>query len=157
MNRFFDVAWLVREGTVFTYYLPVSLTLTISNPVLPVCARVTLFEHCSLTVAEGEKVAIIGEPGVGKRALLNILGLLDTCCYADPRACCQTWNLPYGGTRKSGSCCRNLRSSAPLSIVDNVKLLLLHVRTPGKGNSGRSDQLVDALWTSGLSWQKPLE
>ena len=51
---------------------------------------VTLLEHFSLTVAEGEKVAIVGESGLGKSTLLNILGLLDTCCWADPRLCYRT-------------------------------------------------------------------
>ncbi|WP_445339582.1 ATP-binding cassette domain-containing protein [Bifidobacterium sp. ESL0825] len=55
----------------------------------------TLFEHFSLTVAEGEKVAIVGESGLGKSALLNVPRLLDSAiralmrCWADPRALCQ--------------------------------------------------------------------
>ena len=74
---------------------------------------VALLGHFSLTVAEGEKVAIVGDPGLGKSTLLSILGLLDTCCWADPRLCCRTWNLLHGGTRKSGSSCKNQGSSAP--------------------------------------------
>ena len=94
-------------------------------------SSITLLENFSLTVAEGEKLAIVGESGVGKSSLLNILGLID-------RHYAGSYTLLGRSARelsdRESAAWRNqrigfvLQESAlinSLSIADNIKLPLL--------------------------------
>ncbi|WP_290075028.1 ATP-binding cassette domain-containing protein, partial [Lactobacillus intestinalis] len=40
-------------------------------------SQISILNDFNLEVNTGEKIAIVGESGVGKSSLLNILGLLD--------------------------------------------------------------------------------
>ena len=39
--------------------------------------QLSILSNFNLEVAAGEKIAIVGESGVGKSSLLNIIGLID--------------------------------------------------------------------------------
>ena len=39
--------------------------------------QISILNDFKLEVADGEKIAIVGESGVGKSSLLNIIGLID--------------------------------------------------------------------------------
>ena len=126
-------------------------------------SSITLLENFSLTVAEGEKLAIVGESGVGKSSLLNILGLID-------RHYAGSYTLLGRSARelsdRESAAWRNqrigfvLQESAlinSLSIADNIKLPLLYARPPGSGRSGRFEEVVDTLDIGPILRKKPLE
>ena len=126
-------------------------------------SSVTLLEHFSLTVAEGEKVAIVGESGVGKSTLLNILGLLDTRYEGSYRLLGRSArtlsDLESAAWRnqKIGFVLQESALIGSLSIADNIRLPLLYARTPRKGDSRRFDQVVDSLGIGSILSKKPLE
>jgi ABC-type lipoprotein export system ATPase subunit len=59
-----------------------------------------------LSIAEGERVAIVGQSGVGKSTLLHILGTLDhpSCSGVRTSSASPPTSSPSSGTRRSASC-----------------------------------------------------
>lgn len=125
---------------------------------------VTVLDGFSLSVAQGEKVAIAGESGVGKSSLLNILGLIDQR-YSGSYTILGR-NAREMSDRES-SAWRNerigfvLQESAlihSLSIADNIKLPMLYARSiDRRGQQGRFEEIVDTLDIGSILHKKPLE
>lgn len=126
-------------------------------------SSVTLLENFSLTVAEGEKLAIVGESGVGKSSLLNILGLIDrhyagsyTLLGRSARELSDRESAAWRNQR-IGFVLQESALISSLSIADNIKLPLLYARPPGSGRSGRFEEVVDTLDIGPILRKKPLE
>ena len=126
-------------------------------------AVVTILEEFTLEVCQGERVAIIGESGVGKSSLLNILGLID-------RRFSGTY-LRFGRdvadlSDRGAASLRNdrigfvLQESAlinTLTIADNIRLPLLYARQQQAGGGGNFDRLVDSLGIAPILKKTPVE
>ena len=126
-------------------------------------SSVTLLEHFSLTVAQGEKVAIVGESGVGKSTLLNILGLLDkryegsyTLLGRSARTLSDRESAAWRN-QKIGFVLQESALINSLSIADNITLPLLYTRIPRSEHSTRVDEVADSLGIGSILHKKPLE
>lgn len=120
-------------------------------------------EGFALTVADGERIAIVGESGVGKSTLLNILGLIDRSFEGRYEL------LGHDVSALSESdlaACRNqslgfvLQESAlinSLSIADNITLPFLYSRPRVKDWRKRFDETIDSLGISHIVHKKPLD
>ena len=64
-----------------------------------------LFSGLSLTLAAGEYVAIMGESGVGKSTLLNLIAGLDPADAGEIRHCCSPTNRPTTSTPTPPATC----------------------------------------------------
>lgn len=125
---------------------------------------VEALEGFSLSVKSGETVAIMGESGVGKSTLLNILGLIDpnyNGCYqlfgkntrelSDEEAA--TWR-----NRRIGFVLQESALVDSMSIADNVRLPFAYANRDLRGDSeARLGELAKALGIHGLLEKKPLE
>lgn len=118
----------------------------------------------SLRVDEGERIAIVGESGVGKSSLLNILGLLDRSYHGSYTLLGRRVSELSDGERarwRNGSIGFVLQESAlieSLSIENNIRLPLLYGR-PSEGACERNSfgDIVEALGISSILRKKPLE
>ncbi len=125
---------------------------------------VEALEGFSLSVKSGETVAIMGESGVGKSTLLNILGLIDPHykgCYqlfgkntrdlSDDEAA--TWR-----NRRIGFVLQESALVDSMSIADNVRLPFAYAnRDLRRDSDARLGELAKALGIHGLLEKKPLE
>lgn len=126
-------------------------------------APLSALENFSLRVVRGEKIAIIGESGVGKSTLLNILGLIDRKFSGTysllgrnvhdlPESELALWRNQLLGFVLQESALINT-----LSIADNITLPLLYSRPKMRDWSERFDELVESLGISQIVDKKPLE
>ena len=109
----------------------------------------------SLTVEEGEFLAIMGPSGSGKSTLMNLLGLLDTPTsgtYRDTRRRrvyrLMRRNSLRRARARSASCSSRSISSLALSIMRNVTLPLIYARTPSRQREGKA---VAAMTAAGIT------
>ncbi len=126
-------------------------------------APLSALENFSLRVAGGEKIAIVGESGIGKSTLLNILGLIDRKFSGRYRLLDRDVD---GLSESELAALRNqslgfvLQESAlinTLSIADNITLPLLYSRPKIQDWRERFDEIVESLGISHITDKKPLE
>ncbi|MBQ7926606.1 MAG: ATP-binding cassette domain-containing protein [Lachnospiraceae bacterium] len=126
--------------------------------------KLSILNDFKLEVHAGEKIAIVGESGVGKSSLLNIIGLLDMDYIGEYAL----WNTPTGKVRgKEMARWRNekigfvLQESAlinSLTIEDNIKLPLLYAEsTKKKLRLEDYEKVVDEIGIRSILKKKPLE
>lgn len=92
----------------------------------------SILKNFTLNVMQGEKISIIGESGVGKTSLLNILGLLDTNFQGEYKLFDSNIKnlsqnkLSQWRNQKIGFVLQDSALINSLSIEDNIKLPLLY-------------------------------
>jgi putative ABC transport system ATP-binding protein len=108
----------------------------------------------SLTVQEGEFVAIMGPSGSGKSTLMNLLGLLDTPTSGsykirgvDVSSLGQD-ELAEARSREIGFVFQSFNLLPRTSIMRNVTLPLIYAHTPDRE---RHDRAVAAMTAAGLT------
>lgn len=94
--------------------------------------NVSVLNNFELTVQAGEKVAMVGESGVGKSSLLNILGLLDRNYQGDYHLFGSVTTdlsekqLSQWRNQKIGFVLQDSALIGSLNIADNIKLPLYY-------------------------------
>lgn len=116
--------------------------------------EVRALDRASLTIQEGEFVAIIGPSGSGKSTLMNIMGCLDIADageylldgqhiekYSDDE-------LAKIRNKKIGFVFQNFNLLSRMTALENVALPLVY---QGKGMSARKKRAMEALEQVGLT------
>ena len=108
----------------------------------------------SLTVQEGEFVAIMGPSGSGKSTLMNLLGLLDTPTSGtyhirgvDVSSLNQI-ELAEARSREIGFVFQSFNLLSRTSIMRNVTLPMIYAHTPDRE---RHDRAIAAMTAAGLT------
>ncbi|MDR3685908.1 MAG: ABC transporter ATP-binding protein [Coriobacteriia bacterium] len=108
----------------------------------------------SLTVQEGEFVAIMGPSGSGKSTLMNLLGLLDTPTSGSYRirgvdvSSLNQAELAEARSREIGFVFQSFNLLPRTSIMRNVSLPMIYSHTPDRE---RHDRAVAAMTAAGLT------
>lgn len=116
-------------------------------------STVRILNNISLTVDEGDYLAIMGPSGSGKTTLMNLIGCLDvpTCgsYILDGRdiTSCSSNELSEIRNKKIGFVFQSFNLLPKLSAVENVALPLLY---GGVKKSVRTEMALEALKTVGL-------
>lgn len=123
----------------------------------------SLLEHFDLEVKEGEKIAIVGESGVGKSTLLNIIGLLDM----DYRGTYELFGTQVRSMReRERALWRNekigfiLQESAlvnTLTMEDNIKFPYLYCKKGKDHQRQRFEKIVEAIGIQSILKKRPYE
>ncbi|AOZ73406.1 ABC transporter [Boudabousia tangfeifanii] len=126
-------------------------------------STVTLLQNFSLNVQEGEKIAIVGESGVGKSTLLNIIGLIDRDyagtyhLFGQDVAELSDRELAYLRNQKIGFVLQESALINSLSLADNIKLPFLYSKDPKRHLAERFDEVVTTLGIEPILSKKPLD
>lgn len=124
----------------------------------------SILKDFSLNIREGEKVSIIGESGVGKTSLLNILGLLDTkfqgeyTLFDSNVKNLSQDKLSQWRNQKIGFVLQDSALINSLSIEDNIKLPLMYAKLEKDLNAeDHFKRIVNKIGLDSILKKKPLE
>lgn len=124
----------------------------------------SILKDFSLNIREGEKVSIIGESGVGKTSLLNILGLLDTkfqgeyTLFDSNIKDLSQDKLSQWRNQKIGFVLQDSALINSLSIEDNIKLPLMYAKLEKDLNAeDHFKRIVNKIGLDSILKNKPLE
>lgn len=124
----------------------------------------SILKDFSLNIREGEKVSIIGESGVGKSSLLNILGLLDTkfqgeyTLFDSNIKDLSQDKLSQWRNQKIGFVLQDSALINSLSIEDNIKLPLMYAKLEKDLNAeAHFKRIVNKIGLDSILKKKPLE
>jgi putative ABC transport system ATP-binding protein len=119
--------------------------------------QVSALDGISLTVQQGEFVAIMGPSGSGKSTLMNILGCLDRPTSGSYILAGEDVNrmnreqLAYVRNRKIGFIFQSYNLLAQASALDNVLLPVVYSRNGHISNRARLEMAREALASVGLT------
>ncbi len=126
--------------------------------------QISILNNFNIKINAGEKIAIIGESGVGKSSLLNIVGLLDEDyngeyhLFGTSTENLHTNELAVLRNQKIGFVLQESSLINSLTIEDNIKLPLLYAGTKRKKiNTEDFDKIVDTIGIRSILKKKPLE
>lgn len=124
----------------------------------------SILKDFSLNIREGEKVSIIGESGVGKSSLLNILGLLDTkfqgeyTLFDSNIKDLSQDKLSQWRNQKIGFVLQDSALINSLSIEDNIKLPLMYAKLEKDLDAeDHFKRIVNKIGLDSILKKKPLE
>lgn len=127
-------------------------------------AKLSILNNFKLEVNAGEKIAIVGESGVGKSSLLNIIGLLDRDYNGEytliglPTDNLRTRELAQWRNQKIGFVLQESALINSLTIEDNIKLPLLYTGSGKKEFKPENfENVINAIEIKHILKKKPLE
>ncbi|MCD8794993.1 ABC transporter ATP-binding protein [Mammaliicoccus sciuri] len=126
--------------------------------------NLTILEDFSLKIDSGEKVSIVGESGVGKTSLLNILGLLDSqfngnykLFNSDVKYFSQV-ELAKWRNKRIGFVLQDSALINSLTIQDNIKLPLMYSNLEKDSNFEKYyNRIVEKIGIKSILDKKPHE
>lgn len=126
--------------------------------------QISILNNFNLEVNAGEKIAIVGESGVGKSSLLNIIGLLDRdyngeyTLFGLPTNNLHTSDLAQWRNQKIGFVLQESALINSLTIEDNIKLPLLYADSGEKEFKPEDfENVINAIDIKSILKKKPLE
>lgn len=124
----------------------------------------SILKDFSLHIKQGEKISIVGESGVGKTSLLNILGLLDTKFQGEYKLFNSNTKdlsqdkLSQWRNQKIGFVLQDSALINSLSIEDNIKLPLMYAKHKNDLNAEEHfKRIVNKIGLESILKKKPLE
>lgn len=128
-------------------------------------SQLSILKDFDLEVSAGEKIAIVGESGVGKSSLLNIIGLIDRnydgeyTLFGTPTNHLDTSKLAQWRNKRIGFVLQESALINSLTIEDNIKLPFLYAGTEKRDRKATEDfdSVIDAIEIRPILKKKPLE
>lgn len=113
--------------------------------------RIDVLKGCSLEVARGEVVAVVGQSGSGKSTLLNIIGLLDDLDHGS-----YLFNgIEVGGFNERkradlrkhniGFVFQSFNLIDELTVFENVELPLIYTKVPAAERKKRVEEVLEKV------------
>lgn len=126
--------------------------------------QLSILNNFKLKVNTGEKIAIVGESGVGKSSLLNIIGLLDTdyngeyTLFGSITANLNANKLAQWRNQKVGFVLQEPALINSLTIEENIKLPLFYAGSRKKEFKPEDfENIVNEIDIKPILKKKPLE
>lgn len=127
-------------------------------------SQTSILNNFNLKVNAGEKIAIVGESGVGKSSLLNIIGLVDRTYNGEytlfdlPTNNLHTSELAQWRNQRIGFVLQESALINSLTVEDNIKLPLLYAGSGKKEfKSADFESIIDEIDIKSILKKKPLE
>lgn len=126
--------------------------------------QLSILNNFKLQVNAGEKIAIVGESGVGKSSLLNIIGLLDRdysgeyTLWGSSTDNLHANKLAQWRNQKIGFVLQESALINSLTIEDNIKLPFLYAGSKGEKNKQTDfENVINAIGIQSILKKKPNE
>ncbi|WP_058486457.1 ABC transporter ATP-binding protein [Defluviitalea phaphyphila] len=126
-------------------------------------SQISILNNFTLEVNAGEKISIVGQSGVGKTTLLNILGLLDVNYKGTYRLFgsltddLNASQLAQWRNQKIGFILQESALINSLTIEDNIKLPLLYAKSSENYREKDFENITNALGIKSILKKKPFE